>query len=50
MKPNKKLKSAKDFGMTIKPSSSLDRTSQRVEFPEKLDFANKVIATLKWES
>lgn len=50
MKSHKKLKNAKDFGITIKADSSLDRTSQKVQFQEKLDFANKVVSKLKWDT
>lgn len=49
MKHYKKLKEAKDFGVTIRKDSSLDKTSQKVQFEEKLDFANKVVSNLKWE-
>lgn len=50
MKPKKKLEGASKLGVKIKRDSSLNLTSKKVLFPEKLELANKVVANLKWKA
>lgn len=50
MKPKKKLEGAKKLGVKIRKVSSLSESSKKVLFPEKLEFANKVVSNLKWKT
>lgn len=47
MKQVKKIKGAESVGVKIKISTSLDKLSGTVLFPEKLKAANKIISKLK---
>mgnify|MGYP005750877959 FL=1 len=40
---------ARKFGVKITKDSSLNSTSKKVLFPEKLELANKIVANLKWK-
>jgi hypothetical protein len=50
MKSKKKLEGASKLGVKIRKDSSLNLTSKKVLFPEKLELANKVVANLKWKA
>ncbi|WP_421889761.1 DUF6934 family protein [Marinoscillum sp.] len=47
MKAKKKLEGASKLGVKVHKDSKLDTSSKKVLFPEKLEFANKVVANLK---
>ena len=47
MKAKKKLVGASKLGVKIRKDSKLNASSKKVLFPEKLEFANKVVANLK---
>lgn len=48
MKSKKKLKGAAAFGIRVKKDKSLNKFSDKVLFPEKLEEANRVVSKLKW--
>ena len=48
MKNKKKLKGAGAFGIRVKKDKSLNKFSNQVLFPEKLEEANRVVSKLKW--
>ncbi|SEG11008.1 hypothetical protein SAMN03080598_02527 [Algoriphagus boritolerans DSM 17298 = JCM 18970] len=47
---NQKLEGAEKLGVKIRKVSSLSESSKKVLFPEKLEFANKVVSNLKWKT
>ena len=47
MKKIRKLKGAEAFGVKVKISKSLAKSSKKVLFPEKLKIANEMIDKLK---
>lgn len=50
MKAKKKLEGASKLGVKVIKGTSLKASSKKVLFPEKLEFANKVVANLKWKT
>ncbi|WPR77505.1 hypothetical protein [Algoriphagus sp. NG3] len=50
MKPKKKIEGASKMGVKIRKDSSLNAHAKKVLFPEKLEFANKVVSNLKWKT
>ncbi|WP_157373472.1 hypothetical protein [Algoriphagus terrigena] len=50
MKAKKKLEGAGKLGVKVVKSYSLATSPKKVLFPEKLEFANKVVSNLKWKA
>lgn len=50
MKPKKKLEGASKLGVKIQKNTSVNSSSNRVLFPDKLEYANKVVSNLKWKT
>lgn len=47
MKKKKVIKDAAYFGVKLKVNKSLDKLSNKVLFPEKLERANEILSKLK---
>ena len=48
MKQKKTLKGAGHFGVKVKVNKELDKLSEKVLFPEKLEQANKILSNMKF--
>lgn len=48
MKEKKTLKGAADFGVKLTVNKELDKLSEKVLFPKKLEQANKILSNMKF--